>query len=73
MSLPTLIGLKRAPAGFDPAHRFVEDLKRKNIYVLDEFTEKDVVAADSLDRYVASCERVAPLIEFLTKALGLRW
>jgi uncharacterized protein (TIGR02453 family) len=65
--------LKRPPAGFDPTHRFIEDLKRKDLYTLTAFTGRDVVADDFLDRYVASCERAAPLVEFLTKALALRW
>jgi len=65
--------LKRPPAGFDPAHRFIEDLKRKDLYAITEFTEAQVVAGDFLDRYTDTCERAAPLIEFLTKALGLRW
>jgi uncharacterized protein (TIGR02453 family) len=65
--------LKRPPAGFDPSHKFIEDLKRKDLYVLDEFTERDVLAANFLDRYVETCARAAPLVEFLTKALGLRW
>jgi len=66
-------GLKRAPAGFDPKHGHVEDLKRKNIYTLTEFTADDAIADDFLERYVGACGRAAPLLEFLTKALGLRW
>lgn len=65
--------LSRAPAGFDPAHRFIEDLRRKDLYTLVEFTEAQIVAPGFLDRFVASCEHAAPLVEFLTKALGLRW
>ena len=65
--------LTRPPAGFDPAHRFIEDLKRKDLYTMVTFTEREVVAGDFLDRYTDSCERAAPLLEFLTKALGLRW
>jgi uncharacterized protein (TIGR02453 family) len=65
--------LKRAPAGFDAKHPFVDDLRRKDFYSLMEFTEEDVVASDFLDRFTNCCERVAPLIEFQTKALGLRW
>jgi uncharacterized protein (TIGR02453 family) len=65
--------LKRPPAGFDRTHEFVEDLKRKNLYTGAEFTEREVVAGDFLDRYVALCEQSAPLLEFLTRALGLRW
>lgn len=65
--------LKRAPAGFDPAHEHIEDLKRKDLYTLTEFSEADVVADGFLDRFTGSCERAAPLVEFLTKALSLRW
>jgi uncharacterized protein (TIGR02453 family) len=65
--------LVRGPAGFDPAHRFIEDLKRKDFYTLTAFTERDVVAADFLDRFTESCERAVPLVAFLTRALDLRW
>ena len=65
--------LVRAPAGFDPAHEFIDDLKRKDLYTLTEFSEEDAASPRFLDRYTDTCERAAPLIAFLTKALGLRW
>ena len=65
--------LTRPPAGFDPSHRFIEDLKRKDLYTMTAFTERQAMAGDFLDRYTDACERAAPLLEFLTKALGLRW
>ena len=65
--------LSRAPAGFDPGHKYIEDLRRKDMYTLVEFSEKDATRADFLDRYAEACERAAPLMEFLTRALGLRW
>jgi uncharacterized protein (TIGR02453 family) len=65
--------LKRSPAGFDASHPFVDDLKRKDFYSLIEFSEQEVVSPDFLDRFTDCCERVAPLIEFQTRALGLRW
>ena len=65
--------LTRVPSGFDPAHRFAADLKRKDHYALTTFTAREVSSTDFLDLYVAACERVAPLVAFLTKALGLRW
>jgi uncharacterized protein (TIGR02453 family) len=65
--------LTRAPKGFDPAHPFVADLKRKNLYTITELDEDDALAEVFLDRYTAACHRAAPLLEFLTKALGLRW
>ena len=65
--------LKRAPAGFSATHRHIEDLRRQNLYSLAEFTESDVVADGFIDRFAESCAKAAPLIEFQTKALGLRW
>jgi len=65
--------LKRAPSGFSASHEHVEDLKRQNLYTLTEFTESDVVADGFMERFADACARAAPLIEFQTKALGLRW
>ena len=65
--------LTRVPAGFDKTHPHAADLKRKDHYAMTMFTERDACDPAFLDRYVESCERVAPLVRFLTKALGLRW
>ena len=65
--------LQRGPAGFDPAHQFIDDLKRKDHYTLMEFTAADVCGAEFLDRYVEACEQAAPLVRFLTAALDARW
>ena len=65
--------LKRGPAGFPLAHEFIEDLKRQQIYTLTKLSEEDVVAEGFLERFAEECRRAAPLIEFQTKALGLRW
>ena len=65
--------LSRAPAGFDPEHKFAGDLKHKDFYAGDEFTERDVVSPKFLDAYTASCARILPLMEFLAKASGVRW
>lgn len=65
--------LKRVPAGFDPSHRFAEDLKRKDHYVMTSFTAREVGSPQFLDRFTETCAETAPLVAFLTKALGLRW
>lgn len=65
--------LKRAPAGFDPAHRFVDDLKRKDFYTGAEFTEREVTSPKFLDAFMGACQDTVPLMKFLTAALGLRW
>jgi uncharacterized protein (DUF2461 family) len=65
--------LKRAPSGFPATHEHVEDLKRRQLFALVPFTENDVISNSFIDRFTESCDRAAPLIEFQTKALGLRW
>jgi uncharacterized protein (TIGR02453 family) len=65
--------LTRVPSGFDASHPFVEDLKHKDYFSLVTFTEKQVTSADFLDRYLDSCETVAPLVGFVAKANGLKF
>jgi uncharacterized protein (TIGR02453 family) len=63
--------LKRPPAGFDKTHRFIEDLKRKDLYGLTAFTRAEVTSSRFIDRYMKACAEVTPLVEFLTAAVGL--
>lgn len=65
--------LRRVPTGFPADHPRAEDLKRKDHYVMARYTLKDVQSDAFLDQYVATCQEVAPLVRFLTGALGLRW
>lgn len=64
--------LTRVPAGFDAGHPFAEDLRRKDLYVLRPFTQRDVCGNDFMGRYVETCAHVEPLVAFLAKALGLK-
>ena len=65
--------LKRPPAGYDAAHPFIEDLKRKDIYTMTHFSDADVCGPDFLERYTDACRTASPLVKFLTKSLGLAW
>ena len=65
--------LKRPPKGYDPSHPLIEDLKRKDFLVSARFDEAQACAADFIDRYAEVCRKSAPLMEFLTKAVGLPW
>jgi uncharacterized protein (TIGR02453 family) len=65
--------LKRPPAGYDAAHPFVDDLKRKDLYTMTRFSEKEVCAPDFMHSYLEACRTASPLVAFLTKAVGLRW
>ena len=65
--------LKRAPRGFDPEHPLVEDLKRRGYTMSENFTRKQACAPDFLSRFAQSCKKSAPLMEFLSEALGVEW
>jgi uncharacterized protein (TIGR02453 family) len=65
--------LSRPPRGYDPEHPLIADIKRKDFVTSVRFSEAEVCRPDFLGKYVASCRRMSPLLEFLTKAVGLKW
>jgi uncharacterized protein (TIGR02453 family) len=65
--------LKRAPAGFDPEHPLIEDLRRKDFIATVELTQKDVCARGFVERFAATCAETAPLVRFLCGALDLAY
>jgi len=65
--------LTRVPAGFLPEHPFAVDLKRKDHFAVEDYTPTELASAQFIDRYIETCERFAPLVKFLTGALGQRW
>lgn len=65
--------LQRPPRGYDANHAFVDDLKRKDFFAVDNYTDKQVCAPDFMDRFVDSCKKTAPMVKFMTGALRLRW
>lgn len=65
--------LSRPPKGFDPAHPFIDDLKRKDFVTTVTFTDSQVCGPKFLTEFAAACKKMAPLVEFLTKAEGLKW
>jgi uncharacterized protein (TIGR02453 family) len=65
--------LKRAPAGFDPEHPLVEDLKRKDFIAYVELTQKDVCATGFVERFAGLCKDTAPLVRFVCGALDLAY
>ena len=65
--------LARAPRGFDPDHRFVDDLKMKDYVTSIAFTEEQAGGRKFLRDFTAACRKMSPLVEFTTKALGLKY
>jgi uncharacterized protein (TIGR02453 family) len=63
--------LKRAPAGFDPEHPLIEDLKRKDFIASVELTQKDACSPGFVERFAGTCRETSPLVRFLCEALDL--
>jgi uncharacterized protein (TIGR02453 family) len=61
--------LKRAPAGFDPEHPLIEDLKRKDFIGVVTLSEKDVCARGFVESFAKTCKDVSPLVRFLCAAV----
>ena len=65
--------LKKPPRGFDPEHPFIEDLKMKSFICSVELDEKQICGGKFLREFASECRKRAPLVEFTTKALGLKY
>ncbi len=65
--------LTRPPMGFDPQHRFIEDLKRKDFVTSIAFTEAQVCRPRFMRDFAAACRAMSPLTEFTAQALGLKF
>jgi uncharacterized protein (TIGR02453 family) len=65
--------LKRAPKGFDPAHPLIEDLKRKDYVWIVNLDEASACEPGFIDRFASACRAAAPLVRFLTRAVGQPW
>jgi uncharacterized protein (TIGR02453 family) len=65
--------LTNAPRGFAKDHPLVEDLKRKDFIALAPLTKTEVTANDLRSQVVKRFREGAPCMEFLCKALGLRF
>src|SRR5262249_14863998 len=63
--------LKRPPAGFDPDHPFIEDLKRKDFAISISLKDSDLTGAKAGDTVVEGFRSAAPFIRFITESLGL--
>jgi uncharacterized protein (TIGR02453 family) len=63
--------LKRPPRGFNPNHRFIEDIKRKDFVAWVGFSEAQVCSLNFMPEFTAACRTMLPLVEFMTRALGL--
>jgi uncharacterized protein (TIGR02453 family) len=63
--------LKLAPAGFEPNHPLIEDLKWKDHVADVMLDERTVTSEDFLRRYAELCRLASGYVAFLCEALGL--
>jgi uncharacterized protein (TIGR02453 family) len=64
--------LKRPPAGIDPDHPLIEDLKRKDFAVSVEIADRDVIGPNLLKLMLDRFRATAPFVQFLSEAVGLK-
>lgn len=65
--------LQRIPAGYEAQHALAEELKRKEFYAHESFSEQVVCSRAFMTQYVEVCQRTKPLVAFLAKSLALPW
>ncbi len=65
--------LTRPPQGFDRNHPLIEELKRKDFVASVALTEEGVCGPKFMQEFTAACRKMNPLVEFTTKALGLKF
>jgi uncharacterized protein (TIGR02453 family) len=65
--------LTRPPKGFPCDHPLIADLKRKDYVASVALTEKQICSAKLMRDFTAACKSMAPLVEFTTKALGVKY
>lgn len=63
--------LQRPPKGFDPEHRHVEDLKRRDFTAGSRISQRRVTSGSFLDEYAAMCKTATPYMRFLSGAIGV--
>ena len=65
--------LKRAPAGFDPEHPLIDELKRKDFIAMRSLSDKAACSRGFLEETAGTFAVAGPLVHFLCDAIGVRY
>ena len=65
--------LRRPPRGFAADDPMIEDIKRKSFTGSVSLSDRQVLGADFMKTFVRGCERLSPLMRFLSAAVGASW
>lgn len=63
--------LKLAPRGYDVNHPFIDDIKRKSFFLKRNVDPTIIVKHEFLDKTEQAFNDAAPLLKFITNAMGL--
>lgn len=63
--------LKRPPAGYDPNHPLIEDIKRKDFAVSSQLDDREICGPDFMEVVLKTFRACAPMMQFLADAVGL--
>jgi len=63
--------LKRPPAGYDPKHPMIQDLKRKDFATSSPLDDQQVCGPDFMKTVLYAFRASAPFVQFLSDAIGL--
>jgi uncharacterized protein (TIGR02453 family) len=63
--------LKRPPAGYDPKHPLIEDIKRKDFTTSSPLADSQVCGPDFMKSVLDAFRASAPFVRFLSEAIGL--
>ncbi|NOQ72889.1 MAG: TIGR02453 family protein [Crocinitomix sp.] len=62
-------GLKTAPRGFDPENKAIDLIRKKQFYVIREFTDKEVLQEDFIEKVVETCQVILPYFDYMSSVL----
>jgi uncharacterized protein (TIGR02453 family) len=65
--------LKRPPRGFDADAPMIEDIKRKSFTASVALSDRQMLGTDLMKTFIRGCERLSPLMAFLSGAVGASW
>jgi len=63
----------RVPRGYDPDHRYAEDLRRKDYFARQPIADRLITGRSLGATFETTCRELNPLNEFLANALRVPW
>ena len=63
--------LKRAPAGYDPHHPLIEDIKRRDFVIGSPLADSEVILPRFDEVVCRRLEAATPLARFVSRAVGV--